>query len=576
MIRRLNSLSSKLDNSWILQMFSLIFFYVLIVIIFKNRYEHVYGPSIFGDETSYLKHILNFHHKKMFEPSQYGPLYPFLAAMFGNFSDRISLFQSLLTFNFAIFSTGLFSTYFLLRKFSVNSIYSLLLAIALLFTGWNSTIIGIWAEPLYYSLSSLTWLLLLNLMDFKTAKSAIFLGFSVGLLFLTKMVGASILIVAIVSSLAIYMYTACKEERTIFFKLSSWLLGAFLLVVLPYIIYTKMQTQNALGYAPATNAAAKNIFVLLGVPEFYKNIFHQISYLIAGTFIFISLGIWRFTKNIKQNGTPLNFVFCVSVLMILGLSIVLSIFNNTLIQSYQVDNLPDFQIGRYMAVLLPSFFAVGINGLDLQSKNPLPLLKTLPVCGGFILLLGVCSPLNTLWSHGEFNAPDIQYLIRFIGQSMPPWSHSDAIENAKLYAWNIAAGSVLLSLLVFSLIRWSKLNKLGHWLVIFFCIFSGDHSSRFVLIMVDMNKNENMLYRKIISLKIPAEDIRVENFQKLNPFMAEFWLEEGYIFKLKNSSKATTYKYLITEKEISTRAENLLEAGRLKLYRLSSEAQDEM
>lgn len=559
----------------ILSLLLFIGLFLLIVAYYTIHLLPVKGPFIFGDETAYFRHVFNFANGGKFDPSQYGPLYPWLASKFILLSDSVESYANLRQLNILLFASCLFPLYFFFKSFFSEKYLSLVMAFFFLLRPWGSISAVLWADILFYFLYTLLFALVYAYFQ-SSNKWILFLsGLLFGALTVTKQAGF-----VFAFSFFLVSFFFHLRQVSIWQKIKMILPGAlpFICVFLGSTIYNRLNAGAALGYSGPVNAMTGHFFTLFSKPGFYENIFHQFSYIVSAQFFFVPVGIAVFLADWKKQDKNHKLILYVLILTTVALSVLISAFNNLMEISYESPSLPDLAIGRYLAPLIPIWFAFSFLGWNTFFQNPSRRLFKFLAVGTFaaLLLTGLCSPLRSNWSHGIVNAPDVMYILSlietFATNYIFPWGHEHAVQFDRMYtgAFLLISISMLGLFLLFGLTFRSRLINLI--LIAGLGIWSSQQSLKWTHFLSAHTDDQNLLAQDIVKLKLPIEKIKFEE-NTITDFIFRFWYPFTHSTVLEQS-QIRDELYLISTKTVIDGYENLLTTKTVRLFKKISLASD--
>ncbi len=542
--------------------------YFVAIIILLDRAQNIIGPSIFADESAYLRLIISFANGIRFAPWQYMPFYPWLSSLITDPNNIILSYDKIRIFGAIIFAASIFPISRIFSMAGIQNFFASLAAFAVVLGPWSSMSYFIWAEPLFYFIFSLCWYLIYRFWKSPTLWRAAQLGIALGFLFITKQAGAMILGIAILITL---VFRVIKEKGNLSFYLKSIFAIGFLFFAIAYLTFILTNSDDTIGYSQATGAIGQNILNLLTNINVYKSFFYQLSYIVTGTYFIFSFGIVSFFINRKKIN-PADFSFFTTLLLTtIGISITIAAFNNSMVTAYNSIDLPEFQTGRYLTPLLPSWIALGWLGLKVfDTKDRKRNLQFIFGTFSLLMVFFLFSPLRSTWSLGYANSPDVMYLAKLVGQNIS-WDQDYANKLADNFSLQLTLIGFFIALFLMYLFR-KGFVKIFLFLFICASYYAGLMSTQCVFTLSGIAKNQNLIYRTILEKKIPIDSILLAEDNILSPHMSDFWFQQDLISRmLTNKKQKSDFDYIISTKEYPSEYQNIIEPGQLKLYKVPPE-----
>lgn len=497
---------------------ALLFGVLLCAAVIYSRTQTVIGPFLFGDEESYFSMIRTFATEQRLTTSQYGPLYPVLMSFLFDAENPQKSYEWIRLFNLLVFSLSFLPIFLLARQLKISFTESYLLALTSVLLPWSAYPALIWAEPLYYSLYCWCWYFAERALRTRENSDYLILGLFSALLILTKQLGIAFIagfgLVRMISAIRAW------DQRKSLVRHGMIYLLPFLIPI-SFFIWNKMTqpTAGLMGYSNATSAIQNSLLDLILSPTFYSTIGHQLSYLIVASFglPFICVLFFCFRwKNISYS----EHHFAILILSVaLAISSLISLFFNTLQQSYQIPNEPQLTNGRYLAPLIPIFLIWSYRYLQIYRrfffhKINLTLIVLMSLCVAFF------SPLTSVYALGIANSPDTMFLSRIFNEIYPPWSAKTALEWADKFAFQLA---IYFLVLVIALWTLSRFRYVYLSILLTLSILNSDVSSRNVRYLGDVTESENKLILYLLERKIPLDQVFYDKTVTVDEFKYKFW-----------------------------------------------------
>lgn len=483
-----------------------------------NRAIPLGGPAIFGDELAYFEMMKTFAQTKVLTTLQYGPLYPVLGSLFYSDENVFLFYDRLRIFNTLIFSMSFAPLFFLSREQGISDRVSFVLAGLCVLLPWSTLTPFIWAESLFYFLYCCGWYWALRCFKRPSKKAYLFLGLTSALLLLTKQLGIGFTVgFVVIRIFSVFVDSKLKKnllKDMFFFSLPH-------LIALTFYAWNKLANPSAgaMGYSNATSIIQEAIFSLLISKELYITVFYQISYTFIACFalpFLIIVSCLFFPKRFNFWQNQMNILVLLVLFIVSGL---ISLFYNTFEQSYHIKNETFLTNGRYLAPFIPVFIISSYALIPNFLRKPQWKVFSL-VTFSSLILLGVFSPLKSLYSLGIANSQDTMFLSRWLGETYPPWTEKSALEFAQTSAWTIvfylAAIIVVLRLAVYY-------RPFFLACIAYLSIMNSGVNAKNVGYLGDVGRNEHKAIRHLVENRVDLKNIYFDKSIFMLDFNWQFW-----------------------------------------------------
>lgn len=365
------------------------------------------GPFVFGDESTYFQLARNLAAGGGFSGhTQYGPLYPAMISAFFGLPDDITTYKAVRLFNLLCFASTSLPVYLLARQFTEHRILCLAAGGMAVLMPYGAFAYMIWAEPLYFPTLAWVFYLFFRHSQVPGIVNGVLAGAAIGAAFLLKP-AAITLAIAVILVEGAKIVLAGTDRRQLFNRGTLPLLISIGVIITPWIIRNLLVTEGGpLGY-PLAAMEMKSRIVEIGVPTFTAevgiSVFYQLSYIILGTFGFVSvLGVLLLSRW-RRLSPALRWSVCFLFLAMSGL-IALSAVHMTAyrVLGYHVPN------GRYYCgfflFLFMFYFAIAFGQGAFSRKEII--LSVLAGVSSFIVIVAA-SPLLMVTPYSLVNNPEL-------------------------------------------------------------------------------------------------------------------------------------------------------------------------
>lgn len=506
------------DNKQSTKIFMLISAYVAAVLLTYFRGQGISGPFIFLDETVYFNLARLIHNEWSYGGhGQYNPLYPLLISPFFTMESVVTTYQFARLFNAAAFSTIIFPIYHISSRFFGKKM-SICISFLTLILPFASITPLIWAEPLYYALYAWAASFLLKFIDKKNIKNAMFLGLSMGLVFLTKQAGL-VLIIAIYITL-FYENFLVEKNRRFVLKIFG-VFASMSIFIVPWLIRNLLtKSSGVLGYQSEVHGIISNITM---ISELLSGVLYQLSYLTVATFfIFIPVLIICFI-NIKCICLKRQSFIVFVVLNVIGLLLITAL--HRLVGEVEIGNRIHLVFGRYLAPVIPLIIITGLYGLNtlkLDSKKITQIILSL-----LVLLISVIifSPLKSVVAYSIINSPDLSYLNDLLFKGIIDYQVERDYKQYTAIIISVIGFLLSVTLMVF---KNKGLNflRVVIFLLITFNLYTSWSSTKFVQQLSTNTKGLNDVYSYIDNHKMLKSKLYFDaGFNQIRSlqYISDFW-----------------------------------------------------
>lgn len=365
------------------------------------------GPFIFGDESTYFQLARNLAGGGGFSGhTQYGPLYPALISAFFGLPDDITTYKAVRLFNLLCFASTSVPVYLLTRQFTQRRILCLAAAGLAVLMPHGAFAYLIWAEPVYFPVLAWVFYLFFRYSRAPGVLNGALAGAAIGAAFLLKPAAIILAIAAILAEGAKIVFADGGQRRLLTGNALS-LLIAIIAIIAPWIVRNLVFSDGGpLGY-PLAAMEMQSRIAEIGVPAFAAevglSVFYQISYIILGTFGFVSaLGVLLLSRW-RQLQPALRWTVVFLFLTLAGL-IVMSAVHMTAyrVLGYHVPN------GRYYCGFFPLiflFYFVVAFGQESISRREV-IFSILSSAFSFVIIV-TASPLLMVTPYSLVNNPEM-------------------------------------------------------------------------------------------------------------------------------------------------------------------------
>jgi len=452
--------------------------------------KNIKGPFIFLDETVYFNLARSIHESFTFSGEQYNPLYPFLisVAFFGN--NEVEAYEIIKFFNILVFSSMVIPLYLICKRIYSHFFLQIFIPSIIIFLPWKSVVNIIWAEPLYYTLFIWSCFLYIFYIEKKSYLRAVFLGLSLGFLFLTKQSGL-ILFTGVIFALG-YEFLIIEKKKLININKHLIVISVGIMTFFPWLIRNMIYEKTAFGYSSEINLIKNNLFNFLDVANAFL---YQISYIsIATHFIFFIIFITLIINLRHYDKEKQSFII---LILFYTIGIIL-------LSAYHRINNPEIPFGRYTTVVIPFMIIIIIhyiiNSACDDKRNIQILLLGFLI---YIITLKWSVVINSLYSYSYLNNFDLAiWNDFFVGNGIINWKPDKTIKGVTLLS------SLFLLITIGILLPNNKRLKFyGLICLLLFMVYSGFRSNYYVYSLSKSTTDINDMFRFIINENIPQDQL---------------------------------------------------------------------
>ena len=425
---------------------------LLSVAMYRNG-APITGPFIFEDELEYFAYGRDlFLRADLSDHTQYGALYPAVAALLFHFGGEESVYSALRLFNIAILASSAIPFYLFARAICPED-RAIRLAAPVFAATTPFTALGylIWADPLYYALFPWAVLLLHGFNREPRVSSGIGCGVLLALLFHAKLgAGLVVAVAAFVSVLALLALSPQGSRRQRLRPVLALLLSCAVLTV-PAIIRNLALGSGPIGYAIVSLEVTRSMDEVGGLQhalQTFSSVFYQLSYSFVGTWGLLGVPAVMAIMRWRSMRVELRLIVLFVLTCLAGLVAMSAIGNSAFpgLGHWRPN-------GRYLAVLFPASMLLALcllrEGAAADRFERRGLIVAATLLG---LVAALATPLHVVAPHGFVTNPDMALATWFIDDGKVRWrdrydpTASQRIIFAALFAglgiaWAFAAKS---------------------------------------------------------------------------------------------------------------------------------------